>query len=638
MQIRPFVFFSLFLLFCLLFGLPCSPILQTQLQKKLEKQDGDKLESYIERIQSARRLRDEKRALKLFLEAQQRFSESAQLWFLGGELYVEQNLLRLGLESYREAYELEPQNTRFIYRLAGLQDRLGQYEDALESYRMLEQQGNPIERNEARRKNGWLLYKLHRYKEAEASILSIPTQERSSSVMMTLAIIYSAAYNYEASRRAYEQSLALTYPKNDPDATRSTVNEGGNRERRALIYYNYALLETDFRHFDRAMALTQKSIENFSFPSNELLRGELHLQRRQFAQAEETFLKSQRLEDMSQNPSPLALLDLVQLSIDEGRPQRGMVFFRELEARFREQTGWMTSYGIDPLNFELELMKLRRSLYRGMLQEQKWLLPLNWKENLLRYGRWFRYQWLSSYALIQQGLLSLQVGKEHYREGNLLDASQQLYNASDGDLRRRFFRRLKNEQLSLIPASRGVFLLEEGILQNSVSKIEQSLTLLNEKWDREERERAYIELSKLRRKKWGGRSFEKKTQRYRDLLNAYAINPSALKNNGIALPLQVQLGGSAAYKGQNIRHPLRRYLGRSGAELVRDPKFPALRLQIQWGEREVKAYLLSETGRVLATADATPLERIAQAPKSEQRRLLKQFSRSFMELAFTPTK
>ncbi|WGK70185.1 tetratricopeptide repeat protein [Candidatus Haliotispira prima] len=598
------------------------------------------LENYLERIDTAQQMRNYNLAIKLLTEARQRFPQTALLPFLIGELYEQQHLLRLSLESYREARRLEPENTRFIYRMANLQDRLGKYAEAVASYRLLERYGNSTERNEARRKNGWLLYKLHRYQEAEASILAIPAGERNSSIMMTLAIIYSAAYNYKESSKAYEQSLALAYPQFrngysiDDRAAGLELRESTNQ--RALIYYNYALLEADFRHFDQAMQLNEKSVADVSFPSNELLRGELYLRQHQFYKAKDSFLRSQRLEEQSARPSPLALLDLIQLSVNRGKPQEGMIFLRELDLRFRKQTEWMTSYGIDPVNFELELMELREALYKGLLQEQTWLLPLSGSESLRRYGNIVKYRWLYWYSSIRKKLLSHEVGKEHYRQGNSLDSNQKLYGASDegSRVRRRFFRRLKKEHLALVPNSEGVLLLEEAIIERSAPKMEQSLKLLDAKWDAENREKAYIELSKLR---------PTSQQRYQDLMQAYHSNPASLKNHNIRLPMEIQISGSAAYRPDQRRaeRRLRGYLGRSGAELVRAPG-SVLRLQIQWSNEQVKAYLLSEKGTVLSSIDSTKLESIMEKRKSgslssrQERFLLKQFSRDFMQLVFTP--
>ena len=463
------------------------------------RQDTALLDSYLERIETAQQMRNYNLALRLLQEAQKQYPKNSLLLFINGELYEQQNLLHLGLESYLQALKLEPQNTRYLYRVANSQNRLGKYSDAVKSFSLLEQWGNSYERNQARHNNGWLLYKLHRYSEAEAKILAIPPQQRSSSTMMTLAIIHSAAYDYEKSRNAYEQSIALTYPQLDEttnsshdDESQTLYNLQTSINQRALIYYNYALLETDFHHFDRAMELNDQSIQNISFPSNELLRGELYLQQRHFHQAREAFIKSQRLEEQSKHPSPLALLDLVQLSIDQGQNTEGMVFMRELDLRFRKQTEWMTSYGIDSIKFELELMELRTALYKGLLQEQKWLLPITFSESMQRFGALLKYSWLYWYSLTQQKLLAYQVGKEHYQQGNELDSNKNLYDASDSHslLKRRFFQQLKSENLSFIPESKDTLLLEEGILERNSEKIEQSLTMLDPKWDADAREKS----------------------------------------------------------------------------------------------------------------------------------------------------
>ena len=600
------------------------------------------LEQYLERIDTAEQMRNYNLALKLLLEAQRKFPRNALLYFLSGELYEQQNLLHLSLESFQRAQQLQPHNSRYIFRIANLQDRLGKYAEAVESYHLLERSGNGYERNEARRKNGWLLYKLHRYAEAEASILAIPPEQRNSSIMMTLAIIYSAAYNYEESRKAYEQSLALTYTQfsgnnygNDDEAILRNLQN--SVDQRALVYYNYALLETDFRHFDRAMEFNEKSIENDSVPSNELLRGELYLQQRKFGQAREAFIKSQRLEELSQRPSPLALLYLVQLAIEQGQNEEALIFFRELELRFRKQTEWMTSYSIDPVNFELELMKLRTALYKGLRQEKIWLLPLNTAENFQRTWDLLKYSCLYWYSSVRQKLLAYQVGKEHYQQGNALDSSQKLYEASDdrSQLRRRFFQELKTQSLALIPASKEVLLLKEAILERNAAKIEQSIKMLDPKWDAGDREQAYIELSKLR---------HEPAQRFKDLLQAYRSNRAALKNEGIALPLQLQLSGSVAQRPeqQRIVRQLGAYLKRSGAELIDNTSAPVLRLQIQWSRERVQAYLLSAKGTVLESIDSNNLEMIMRQRKedawsaAEQRRLLKLFARSFIKKATTP--
>ncbi|MEM9424147.1 MAG: hypothetical protein AAF975_05095, partial [Spirochaetota bacterium] len=245
-----------------------------------------------------------------------------------------------------------------------------------------------------------------------------------------------------------------------------------------------------------------------------------------------------------------------------------------------------------------------------------------------------RYTWLHWYSAIRQKLLAYQVGREHYQQGNELDFSRKLYDASAPDslVRKRFFRQLKTENLALIPRSKGVLLLEEGTLEGSVQKLEESLRLLDAKWDAGDREKAYIELSRLR---------QQSGRRYQDLLNAYRSNRAALKLKGIPLPLEVQISGSAAYRPEQraIKRKLQAYLRRSGAEIVNDPGMPVLRLQIQWSDEKIKAYLLSEKGIVLEGVDTGVLEKLMSLGASgEGRVILKQFAQNFMRLTLTPNR
>lgn len=568
---------------------------------------------YLGEIRSAKFSRNYTQALRLIAEAKQYYPNVAAIWSQAGQLYEQQNLLRLALSSYREARNLQPENSLYIKRIANLQNQMGLYQEAVDSYQDLEDQGSEDDINLARRNKAWLLYKLHRFPEAEANIRAIPPEYQASGTLMTLAIIYYASYNYDKAVHAFEQSIAHTFPQSPRftessplqeirNFNRSQLKRAGNFSDRGLIYYNYALLEYDFMHYQKSMDLNQRSLECLSFSSNELLAGELLLAQRKFNDAKKAFLKSQRIEEQSSKPSPLALLDLVLLASQEGSYHEGLVYLRNLKEQFDNKTEWMASYGTDAVSFEFELNKLRIDLYRGLINSLKWRLPSSWAETWQKWWQLARYRAQLSYFRIRKNILAYQVSSVHNRENNSLDRDTNLVEASDLSklLSKRLLRDAQAQEISLIPHSKVHYTQSIAILEKDSSKIKENLRHFIPGWESQDLEEGYLALAALA---------SKKTERYQYLLEAYKLNPASLTLAGQKIPISLHFSGSAQHsrEARKTRKQLQNYLAKSSFHLVSDPKLPSLKLQIQWAAQQPRAYVLDTQDRVLFSLDSSEL-------------------------------
>lgn len=537
------------------------------------------LSSYLEQIRRYKLEGEPARVEGLLRRARAAYRENPLIWSISGDFYLENRFPRLARQAYENAVrwtDLPRDKVSRLKDLASVQERLGEYQPAVDSYDQIRQLGTAADQNQAREKNGWLLLKLSRLSEARASIEAVEPEFRSDLTRMIQGMIYSASYQYEASKKVFEDSLA----RNRPD---SGI--------RWAIYYNYAALEDRFMNYQSAMEWNQKSIAAAATSPNQQLLGEQLLLQRRFEEAEAALLKAYRLEqdkEWLEDRSPFPLLDLIALSTARGKYREGLSYWNSFRRDWPQGTDWMRFYDISSDYFTLQLTELRIDLYRGLIEQEKYTLSEDWGDWFRRQRRLAGYRFRLFRDRLQRRRLAYQVGLLYLENNREAEADHHFFEAGDGYpvLHRFFFRRYADRQRVLVPRAEVRLNLENAVLEADPNRLETVLSELDPVWDSEEIERAYIAL---------GRLSSDGSERNRYFLRAYRRNPAALRNAGEKIPLRLELVGG----DEPLRKRLVSSLEQGGVLVPTDPRTPALLLRIDRSDPAQEGILFDETGKVI---------------------------------------
>ena len=149
---------------------------------------------------------------------------------------------------------------------------------------------------------GWMYFKTHQLEKGEQVLLKgIARLGMQRGMAMTLGTVYSGLNKYDKSREYYLKSV--------DEALRV-----GDRDFAAIAYYNLSLLEHNFFHYNSALRYTDESIAMEDRPSGHLARGELFQARMDFASAEQEYQAA-----YAKDTTPLSKVNLAILFQKFGR-------------------------------------------------------------------------------------------------------------------------------------------------------------------------------------------------------------------------------------------------------------------------------------------------------------------------------
>ena len=479
-----------------------------------------------------------------------------------GSLYFDRELYRLAMDEFLIANRLAPDDTQILYRLAQTAGNLNENKSAavfLENLLALDPANH-----EAIGSLGWMYFKLHRLRDGE-KLLSDAIERYGPNVdfYMTLGTIYSDMFNYTDAKRYYL------------DAVNGAINLGGV-EFASIAYYNLSILESRFYRYQDAMSSTTSSLLLSNRPSGHLARGELMMRRLDFNEAFNEYNKSYEIDK-----SQLSKLSLAQAFLASGDLEQARLYAEDcLESG---NLYWMLNYGIDPVQYKRDLHEILYKAYSGFEKKEKLTAHYSLYDSIrglsARAACHFKYKvhklLYQKYALLSAGAFEeteLGSGERH------LEALFQYYNAFyDYKNRARDYLKMAEDfELRLIPEAAPSYLFETGKLTRNIAMLNDALSGFDPVWERDITADAYTEIALIAKKNgMAGLATEVAGR-------LFALNPGALRKNGISLPVNLEISGEAL-AGKNRTNAVQKALRQAGFD-TKPAGVPRWTLRLNAGE------------------------------------------------------
>jgi hypothetical protein len=375
-----------------------------------------------------------------------------------------------------------------------------------------------------------------------------------------------------------------------------------DQEFAAIAYYNLSLLEHNFYHYNSALSYTDDSLAAEDRPSGHLARGELFEARMDFAGAEREYLDAYAKDD-----TPLSKVNLANLYQAFGRLDLARRYGEEVLAS--KDLAWLLYYGTDTSRHYQDLHELLAAVYDGLAHTESRRPTggfLDRARALFAAGRYAVLSWYHRQLFRQY---SLQVGMQYYREGSLEDAWWEFYRGNEAypDVALKYLGMARTLETARTPHAAGFYSVEEGKVRRSADEVKQAMAGFDPFWEKKDTADALRALIPLLG------TADRAVERRAAIIQLYQINPGALPQAGIGLPLSVEFAGTG-WTGRE-RSIVTRFLRRSGSDAdagVVPGARHALRLtreaagSVRWAVRDVP------TDTVIHEGSATPKGTVTQ--------------------------
>ena len=518
-------------------------ILVFSFMEKITAQDRDNppeyyADSLFDNALSAQIAENWERAIELLSTGEKAYPMDYRFSLSLGNLYYHRRLYHLAWDEYRKTEKIIPWDVDLLIQLAstaGYLNRNDESADYLERVLMLQNDNMEAAGNLA-----WMYFKLHRLAEGERLLLdTIERMGENSDIAMTLGTIYSDMFQYQKAKESYLRAIK---------GSDSTVN----RLFSALAHYNLSILESRFYQFGLAYEQTNASLESMNRASGRLARGELFLRQMELPRA-----LAEYQEAYGMDSSPLSKLNLAQVFLVGGRLEDSLLYINDcLKA---SDNSWMLNYGIDPIRYKRDIHEILKDTYKGLLEAEAFSCPDfltagSLKESLKSSFRTIAYKFrlsLHTHLFRKYSLLSADAYEGSQREEGYgynsgtafhIEALIQYYNALEGYPGRavQYLRQARKYEEPLIPDSVPSYMFEEGRIQKNRELIIKALAEFDPIWERDMIANAFAELA-------GGSLRPKGTREERQdaAERLFAINRGAMLQNGVRLPVDLQITGTA---------------------------------------------------------------------------------------------
>lgn len=417
----------------------------------------------LEEAQDARQQERNELAVEILEDGITRYPEFIPFYRQLGELYEEKELYRLASDEYRRGLARAPEDNGLLSGLSRAQGYLGEDERAYELLVRLHEL-NPDDPGVIS-DLGWSCFKTFRLEEGikllEEAVKAHPDDE---ALYMTLGTLHSGAYHYQASRKAYLQSIALAL-------------DSGYRSFLAVAYYNLSLLEHDFSHYERALEYSTKSLEYGDRSAGYIARGELYMSRLDYRTASAEFLKA-----YTDDSTPLALVSRAELFLEFGLLDKALALVRDVQER--DDGAWMYRFGTDRLRHQLVLQGLLGEIYTAMSRRES-RYPQTGLARLRSMAGELLYSLRGWYHRLRMRKLQERVARLNGEKGNRLEAAVRFYEAAVPyrSLARGYLETSQRLETALIPDSRRFYILEEGILEKDPALLRKAVTEFDDPWE-----------------------------------------------------------------------------------------------------------------------------------------------------------
>jgi transglutaminase-like putative cysteine protease len=479
-------------------------------------------EELIMRAQSAEAGEFWERAIELYMRGKSEYPLDYRFPLALGGLYFNRSLYRLAMDELLAADNLLPDNPILLYRLSQTAGSLNENKaSAAFLERLLAIDGD---NRDAIGALGWMYFKLHRLRDGEALLTdAIDRFGPDPDFCMTLGTIYSDMFDYNGAKRYYLE------------AVNGALGIGG-AEFAAVAYYNLSILESRFYRYRDALDSTTSSLALANRSSGHLARGELMMRRLDFDEAFGEYSKSYEIDK-----SQLSKLSLAQAFLISGDLEQAKLYAEDCLGS--NNLYWMLNYGIDPDQYKRDLHEILYKAYRGLGNTEALTARLGPADAVRGIARRVAYCFKSRvHRLLYQKYSRLSAGAFEavpYSGGRHLEALLEYYNAFY-DYRDRaadYLRAAENFETSLIPESAPYYRYETGRILKDEALLEDALEGYDPVWEKDLAADAYTELAliaKGKRRDGAGREAAGRL---------FALNGGALRQNGIRLPVNVEVSG-----------------------------------------------------------------------------------------------
>ncbi len=475
-------------------------------------------------------------AVKILTEAKERFPEATKVNLALADLYYDKELYPLALGEYQAAEKKGATDLTTLTQISRCYGKLNQEGKSIEYLtRIL---GKYPDSTDTVDDLGWMYFKTHQLDKGEKVLLNgISRLGSQRGMAMTLGTIYSGMNRYDASRTYYAKSI--------DDAMKA-----GDRSFAAIAYYNLSLLEHNFFHYNSALRDTDESIALDDRPSGHLARGELYQSRLEFSSAQAEYQAA-----YAKDTTPLSKVNIGILLQTFGQ--------LELARRYGEEVlssrdlAWMMYYGTDVTRHFKDVHELLSHVYEGLAREEA-DKPTAGIERIGALAASLRDRVLSWYHRERYRMYSIAVGRQYLHEGSLEDAYWEFYQGNKGysEVALKYLDLARQLETARTPHAEYFYLQEEGTLRKSRELLERSLQGFDPFWEKQATADSLTALIPLL-----------SGQERRDAIcRLFGLNPGALRQAGLGLPLAVELRGDG-FRARDRRLILR-FLARAGSECV----------------------------------------------------------------------
>ncbi|MDR2659458.1 MAG: hypothetical protein LBC27_05645 [Spirochaetaceae bacterium] len=501
------------------------------------------------------------RAIELYTRGKTEYPVDYRFPLRLGDIYFNRELYRLAMDEFLIADSLLPDNVQLLYRLAQTAGNLNENKMAagfLERLLVFDPKNR-----EAIGSLGWMYFKLHRLRDGEKLLTdAIERLGADPDFCMTLGTIYSDMFNYIDAKRYYL------------DAVNGSINLG-DIEFASVAYYNLSILESRFYRYQDAFNSTTSSLLLADRASGHLARGELMMRRLDFDETFSEYNKSYEIDK-----SQLSKVSLAQAFLSSGDLEQARAYAEDCLSS--DNLYWMLNYGIDPDQYKRDLHEILYKAYHGLGKKEKltarYGLPDFARGIALRAVYYFKYRvhklLHQKYSLLSAGAFETASDERH------LEALLEYYNAFyDYKDRALFYLRAAEDfELELIPEAAPSYQLEEGKLMRNVALLNEALSRFDPVWEKDLTADAYTGIAlTAKNDAWlvseaAGRLF--------------ALNHGALRQNGIRLPVRLEISGES---GSFNPKTFQKILNRAGFNIMSGARW-SLRLRIREGEVYAEMY------------------------------------------------
>ncbi|MDR1469084.1 MAG: hypothetical protein LBT00_07305 [Spirochaetaceae bacterium] len=463
------------------------------------------------------------RAVERYTRGKTLFPDDDRFPYYLGTLYFNQGLYRLAFDEYRAAEtKTAPDDDRVLYALAETAGPLNLYAESARYYERI--LALVPDDTDAIASLGWLYFKLHRLNDGAALLEdAIDTFGGALPFLTTLAIIYSDQYRYDESADLYKQIIALTESTGRPSSA-------------SLAHYNYSILESRFYRHERALAETEESLLWEDRYSGYLARGEMHLNRYDFASASNDYETARETD-----PTTLSKISLAQLRQTQGKLDEALVLARE--ALETKNLSWMLNFGINEDQYKRDIYEILANTSRGLYYRSKNTVSTGIMENTANLAATVKHyvNWKTNRHLYEKYTLRFAEGFNVAHRGLFpllpenMEVLAQYVDCFDKYPRRArsYVTALQGIETALIPESAPSYMRAQGDLTNDAALVREALRTLDPAWEKAEIAHGYENLFRLYRAA-GDHRMAREAAR-----SLYLTNRGALLQNGIPLPVSL---------------------------------------------------------------------------------------------------